>query len=128
MEKIKTKKAEVVEAMLYGCATWTMRSQDFSSLRTANHKLRLRAIGFRHTGYKSLSYEKVLDRNGSERIETEIRKRQLGFAGALIRQGDSSGRLALQGPATSWVNCFQKNLEAFGAIPRKGKQRKWVLF
>ena len=31
-------------------------------------------------------------------------------------------------PATSWVNCLQKNLEAFGAVPRKGKGRKWVAF
>ena len=44
------------------------------------------------------------------------------------------GRLAVQGPkrggrpATSWVDCLQKNLEAFGAIPRKGKGRKWVAF
>ena len=44
--KIRLFKAEVMEAMLYGCATWTMRSQDFSSLRTAHHKLLLRIIGF----------------------------------------------------------------------------------
>ena len=44
--KIMLFKAEVMEAMLYGWATWTMRSQDFSSLRTAHHKLLLRIIGF----------------------------------------------------------------------------------
>ena len=142
--KIRLFKAEVMEAMLYGCATWTMRSQDFSSLRTAHHKLLLRIIGFRRKdriGYKPLSYREVLERTGSERIETTIRKRQLGFAGALVRQGDSRlskrvmfGRLAVQGPkrggrpATSWVDCLQKNLEAFGAVPRKGKGRKWVVF
>ena len=44
------------------------------------------------------------------------------------------GRLAVQGPkrggrpATSWVDCLQKNLEAFGAVPRKGNGRKWVVF
>ena len=44
------------------------------------------------------------------------------------------GQLAVQGPkrggrpATSWVDCPQKNLEAFGAVPRKGKERKWVVF
>ena len=136
-------KAEVMEAMLYS-ATWTMRSQDFSSLRTAHHKLLLRIIGFRRNdriGYKPLSYREVLERTGSERIETTIRKRQLGFVGALVRQSDSRlskrimfGRLAVQGPkrggrpATSWVDCLQKNLEAFGAVPRKGKGRKWVAF
>ena len=56
--KIRLLKAEVMEAMLYGCATWTMRSQDFNSLCTAHQKLLLRIIGFRRkdlTGYKSLS-------------------------------------------------------------------------
>ena len=69
-----------------------MRSQDFSSLRTAHHKLLLRIIGFRRKdriGYKPLSYREVLERTGSERIKTTIRKRQLGFAGALVRQGNS---------------------------------------
>ena len=133
-----------MEAMLYGCATWTMRSQDFSSLRTAHHKLLLRIIGFRRKdriGYKPLSYWEVLERTDSERIETTIRKRQVGFAGALVRQGDSRlskrvifGRLAVQGPKrggrppTSWVDYLQKNLEAFGAVPRRGKGRKWVAF
>ena len=31
-------------------------------------------------------------------------------------------------PATSWVDCLQKNLEDFEAVPRKGKGRKWVAF
>ena len=121
-----------------------MRSQDFSSLRTANHKLLLRIIGFRRKdpiGYKPLSYREVLGGTGSERIETTIRKRPLGFAGALVRQGDSRlskqvmfGRLVVQRlkrggrPATSWVDCLQKNLEAFGAVLHKGKGRKWVVF
>ena len=55
--KIRLFKGEAMEAMLYGCATWTMRSQDLSSLRTAHHKLLLRIIGFRRTdrtGYKPL--------------------------------------------------------------------------
>ena len=123
--------------MLYGCATWTMRSQDFSSLRTAHHKLLLRIIGFRRkdrTGYKPLSYREVLERTGSERIEMTIRKRQLGFAGALVRQGDSRfskrvvfGRLAVQGPkrggrpATSRVNCLQKTLRPPGRSRAKAK-------
>ena len=44
------------------------------------------------------------------------------------------GWLAVHGPkrggkpAPSWVDCLQKNLAAFGAVPRKGKGRKWVTF
>ena len=103
--KTRLFKAEVVEVILYGYATWTMRSQDLSNLRTAHHKLLLRIIGVRRkdrTGYKPLSYGEVLKRTGSECIETIIRKRQLGFVGALVRQGDSRlskrvmfGRLAM---------------------------------
>ena len=79
-----------------------------SSLRTAHHKLLLRIIGSRRKdriGYEPLSYREVLERTGSERIDTTIRKRQLGFAGALVRRGGSRlskrvmfGRLAVQGP------------------------------
>ena len=39
---------EMLEAEIYGCATWTSRSQDFGNLRIAYHKLVLRAIFFRH--------------------------------------------------------------------------------
>ena len=31
-------------------------------------------------------------------------------------------------PVASREDCLQKNLEAFGAVPRKGKGRKWVAF
>ena len=101
--KVRLFKAEVMEAMLYGCATWTMRSQNFSSLCAAHHKLLLNIIGFRRkdrTEDKPLSYRKVFERTGSERIETTIRKRQLGFDGALVRQGDS--RLSKQVMFGGW--------------------------
>ena len=136
--KITLFKAEVMEAMLYRCATWTMRSQDFSSLRTAHRKLLLRINGFRRkdrTGYKPLSYREVLERTGFERIKTTIRKRQLGFAGALVRQGDSRlskrvmfGRLAVQGPKrggrppTSRVDCLQKISRPSGRSRAKAKE------
>ena len=90
--KIKLFKAEIMEAMVYGCATWTMRSQYSSSLRTAHNKLLFCIIGFRRkdrTGYKPPSYREVLEMTGSKRIERTYRKCQLRFAGALVRQGDS---------------------------------------
>ena len=63
-----------------------MRSQDFSSLRSAHHKLLLRIIGFRRKdsiGYKPLSYREVLERTGSERIETTFGSANLGSPGPL---------------------------------------------
>ena len=57
--KVRLLKAEVIEAQSYGCATWTLRSEDSDSLRIAHHKLLLRVVGFRRkggTGYKPLFF------------------------------------------------------------------------
>ena len=123
----------VVICQVFGL-TVTIRTQDSGILHTAYCKLLLRVIGFRckdRSGYKHLSYGEALERAGSQCIEMTIRKRQVGFAGALVLQGESrlSNRimyrwLAVQGskrggrPATSWGDCPPKHLEAFGAIPR----------
>ncbi|CAM9795254.1 unnamed protein product, partial [Sphacelaria rigidula] len=56
--KVRLLEAEEMEALLYGCATWTLRSEDFDSLRTVHHKPLLRVVGFRRNdrnGYKTLS-------------------------------------------------------------------------
>ncbi|CAM9400878.1 unnamed protein product, partial [Sphacelaria rigidula] len=45
--KVRRLKEEVVEALLYGCATWTLRSEDFDSLGIAHHNLLLRVVVFR---------------------------------------------------------------------------------
>ena len=42
--KIRLLKAEVMKAMLYGCATWTMRSQDFSSLHNSHAQVSPRVL------------------------------------------------------------------------------------
>ena len=42
--KIRLFKAEVMKAMLYGCATWTMRFQDFSSLRNSHAQVSPRVL------------------------------------------------------------------------------------
>ena len=121
-----------------------MRSQDFGSPRTVHYKYTLRVIGFRrkdNAGHKLPSCAEALEKIGPERIETTTRKRQLGFAGALVRQGDFklSNRIMFrwltgQGPkrggrlSTSRGDCLQKNLEDFVAVLRKGKIRKWVVF
>ena len=137
-------KAEVVEALLYGCATWTLRPEDYESLRTVHHKLLLRVVGFRRkdrVGYKTLSYREVLGKTKCERIETTIRKRQLWFAGAVARQDDGRlpkrvmfGRLAARGPkgtgrpSKHWGDRLKENLQLLGAVPRKGKERKWFVY
>ena len=44
--KVCMLKTEVMETLLYGCMTWTLGQEHFAELRTANHKLLLRIIGF----------------------------------------------------------------------------------
>ena len=64
-----------------------MRSQDFSRLRIAHHKLLLRVIGFwrkHRTGYKPLSYGEVLERIGSERMKRQFGSTNLGSPGPLF--------------------------------------------
>ena len=115
-----------------------MRSQGFGSLRSTHYKLRLRVIDFQRkyrTGYKPVSCVEILERTGSERIETTIWKSQLGFIGAFIRQGNSRpservmfGRLAVQGPkrgwrpVTSWVDYLQKTSRPSGRSRAKAKE------
>ncbi|CAM9959380.1 unnamed protein product, partial [Sphacelaria rigidula] len=36
--KVRVLKAEVVEPLLYRCAAWTLRSEDFDNLYTVYHK------------------------------------------------------------------------------------------
>ena len=44
--KVRKRKAEVMETLLYGCVTWTLGQEHFAELRTAHHSLLLRNIGF----------------------------------------------------------------------------------
>ena len=44
---IKTRmvKAEAIEALLYGCSTWTLHQEHCAKLRTVHHRVLLRIIG-----------------------------------------------------------------------------------
>ena len=44
---IKTRmvKAEAIEALLYGCSTWTLRQEHYAKLRTVHHRVLFRIIG-----------------------------------------------------------------------------------
>ena len=42
---LKTRLAEAIEALLYGCSTWTLRQDYYAKLRTVHHQVLLRIIG-----------------------------------------------------------------------------------
>ena len=42
--KTRMVKAEVIEALLYGCSTWTLRQEHYAKLHTVHHRVLLRII------------------------------------------------------------------------------------
>ena len=87
--KVRMMKAEVIETLLYGCVTSTLRAKHFAKLRTAPHQVLLRVIGFHRrlrAVHATLSYAKALKIARCKSIGTTIRKRRQIFAGAVALQ------------------------------------------
>ena len=42
--KVKLLRSEALEALLYGCGTWTLRKKDSDKLRTHHHRMLLRWV------------------------------------------------------------------------------------
>ena len=122
--------AEAVEALLYGCMTWSPRRNHYGMLQTTHHRLLLRVIGYRRKRgtYRQLSYAQALKRVGCQSVEATVRQRRLLFAGAVARQPD--GRLPKRlmfgelvggenpgrgSPEQNWLICLKDDLKVFGA-------------
>ena len=75
--KVRLLKAEAMETLLYGCATWTLGKEHVAELRTAHHRFLLRIIGFqsRQRTEHLMSYAKALKKAKCEGVETTIRKK-----------------------------------------------------
>lgn len=134
---------EMMEAILCGCPTWTLRRP--ASQRAAYRKHVLRAVGFRgraHGRHKTHPNRAVLRMTKHELVETTVRMGQLWFVGnALVRQdqtclqtGINFGRLGTRGlkkpgrPSKHTEDCLQESLRAVGAIPRKGGGTKRCVY
>ena len=90
--KVRMLKAEVVETLFYGCATWTLSTKHFSKLRSV-HLVLLRVIGLQgrqRTDRTPLSYAKALKKTRCESMKTSFRKQRLLFAVAVARQKNES--------------------------------------
>ena len=89
-------KSEAVEAVLYGCATWTSLKGHYNELRTAHHRLimiiimLLRSIEAwcKSPNNRILSYKDAFQRTGCESIEAIERTRRMFWSGALLRMGN----------------------------------------
>ena len=91
--KIRMVKAEAIEALLYGCSTWTLRQEHYAKLPTVHHRVLLRIIGAqrKRPDHWMTSYNRALEITRCESIEITLRTRKLLWAGVLIRM--SGGRL-----------------------------------
>ena len=68
----------LVEALLYGCVTWTPLKGHCAKLRTTHHRMLLRILG---------AWCKWPNKR-MESIDATVRTRRLLWAGALLRMGD----------------------------------------
>ena len=84
--KARMVRSEVVEALLYGCATWTPLKGHYAKLCTTHHRTLLRILGAwcKSPNKRILSYKDALQRTECESIETTVRTRRLLWAGALL--------------------------------------------
>ena len=85
--KLRMLGAEVLEAMLYGCFTWSPRACHYHTLRRAHHRFLTRCIGWRkhNRADHPISYLDTLIKTGSESIEATLRRRRILFAGFVAR-------------------------------------------
>ena len=126
--KIRMLRAEVLETMLYGCATWSPRAYHYDTLRRAHHRLLTRCIGWRKHNRTDhpISYLDTLVKTGSESIEATLRRRRILFAGFVARMEDTrlpkcvmfgemmGGAGCVGGQEKRWVGYFLDDLRAFG--------------
>ena len=122
-------KAEAVEALLYGCSTWTLSQEHYAKLRSVHNRVLLGIIGAprKRPDHRMTSYNRALEITGCESIETTLQTRRLLWAGMLIRM--SGGRLPKRivfgnlegavrrgrgGKEKEWTDCVQSDIRAFG--------------
>ena len=127
--KARMVRSEVVEALLYGCATWTPLKGHNTKLRTTHHRVLLRILEAwcKSPNKRIISYKDALQRTECEGTKTTVRTRRLLWAGALLRMGDhrlhkrvmsgeleNAGKHGLGGEEKEWTDCVADGLRLFG--------------
>ena len=121
--KLRMLRAEVLETMLYGCVTWSLRACHYDTLHQAHHRFLTRCIGWRkhNRADHPISYLVTLIK-GSESIEATLRRRRILFAGFVARMGDTrlpkcvmfgevvGGAGCVGGQEKEWMGCFLDDL------------------
>ncbi|CAB1097149.1 unnamed protein product [Ectocarpus sp. CCAP 1310/34] len=137
--KIRLLQAEVVETLLYGCASWSLTAEHYTKLNGTHRQFLTRCIGWskRKRSDRPLSYAQALIQAGCEEtIEATVRKRRLCFAGFVMRMEDSrlpkrmllgamAGGVGYRGgQGSDWVSRLGEYLVAFNMGDEK-EGGKW---
>ena len=135
-------RAEVLEAMLYGCVTWSPLACHYDTLRRAHHIFLARCIEWWKNNRTDhpISYLDKLIKTRNEGIEAITRRIRILFDGFLARMKDTrlpncvmfgelmGGAGCAGGQENEWMGCFLDDLRAFGinadhwttAVQRRG--------
>ena len=126
--KIRMLRAEVLEKMLYGCVTLSLRACHYDRLRRAHHRFLTRCICWQkhNRAYHPIFYLDTLVKTGSESIEATLRRRGILFAIFVVRMEDTRlpkcvmfgemvrGAGYVGGQEKEKMGCFLDDLRAFG--------------
>jgi hypothetical protein len=130
-------KQQVLEVLLYGCPTWTMKTTDYAIL-TGYHRFFLhRLTGWRRDkrdkdGKRHISYRELLRITKCECIEALVRRRRLTYAGHVVRMedgrlpkilllGELVGGKTRRGSRKNWLTCLSDDLRSFDI-----EKSKWI--
>jgi len=92
--KVKLLQVEVLETLVYGCATWTLKAKDYSTLRKHHTHFLRRITNFRKSKHDGsgvrliVSYRDVILLTKSDPIELTVRRLRLELAGRIVRMPD----------------------------------------
>ena len=127
--KAQMVRSEVVEALLYGCATWTPLKGHYTKLRTTHHRMLLRILRAwcKSPNKRILSFKDALQRTECKSIETTVRTRRSLWSRMLLRMGDhrlpkrimsgeleNVGKRGPGGKEKEWTDCMAKDLRLLG--------------
>ena len=111
--KARMVRSEVVEALLYGCATWTPLKGHYAKLRTTHHRMLLRIVGAwcKSPNKRILSYKKNLERTECESNETTVRRLPKKVISGELENAENRGP---EGKEKEWTDCVAHDLRLSG--------------
>ena len=89
--KMRMLEAEVLETLLYGCATWSPSKADFDRLRKAHHQNAPPMPPLAETKARKphpVLYQRASPDTDFESVETTVGRRRILIAGLVARMGE----------------------------------------